>query len=103
MTVSTRTTPTVMKEVRIQEMINNDVNTALNTAVERIQQEIVIQRPESSTAAREMNSDGGMRSNSQFSRVTKVEFPKFGGEDVREWLFKCEQFFKMDNIAEDCK
>ncbi|GJS22453.1 immune-associated nucleotide-binding protein 9 [Tanacetum coccineum] len=96
MTVSTRTAPAVMEEARIQEMINNDVNTALNTAVERIQQEIVIQRPKSSTAAREMNSDGGMR-------VTKVEFPKFGGQDVRGWLFKCEQFFKMDNIAEDCK
>ncbi|GJX79204.1 putative mitochondrial protein [Tanacetum coccineum] len=41
--------------------------------------------------------------NMQFSRVTKIEFPKFGGDDVRGWLFKCEQFFKVDNIADDQK
>ncbi|GJZ29099.1 retrotransposon-related protein [Tanacetum coccineum] len=35
--------------------------------------------------------------------VTKIEFLKFGGEDVRGWWFKCEQFFKVDNIAENCK
>ncbi|GJV03303.1 gypsy/ty3 retroelement polyprotein [Tanacetum coccineum] len=49
------------------------------------------------------NLDGDMRGNSQFSIVTKIEFPKFGGEDVRGWLFKCEQFFKVDNIAENNK
>nr|GEV44992.1 hypothetical protein [Tanacetum cinerariifolium] len=25
------------------------------------------------------------------------------GEDVRGWLFKCEQFFKADNIVDNCK
>nr|GFD14800.1 putative mitochondrial protein [Tanacetum cinerariifolium] len=35
--------------------------------------------------------------------ITKIELLKFGGEDVRGWLFKCEQFFKVDNIDEDCK
>ncbi|PWA89970.1 hypothetical protein CTI12_AA060100 [Artemisia annua] len=33
-----------------------------------------------------------------FSRVTKVEFPKFGSDDVKGWLFKCKKFFKIDNI-----
>ncbi|GJU29930.1 hypothetical protein Tco_1173519 [Tanacetum coccineum] len=66
-------------------------------------QELEMQRPKSSNAGRERNLDGGMRGNSQFSRVTKIEFPKFRGEDVRVWLFKCEQFFKVDNIAKDCK
>ncbi|GJZ84917.1 hypothetical protein Tco_0650256 [Tanacetum coccineum] len=37
----------------------------------------------------------------QYSRLTKVEFPKFGGEDVRGWMFRCEQFFTIDNIAEE--
>nr|GEZ63275.1 reverse transcriptase [Tanacetum cinerariifolium] len=31
----------------------------------------------------------------QYSRVTKIEFPKFGGEDVRGWLLECERFFKL--------
>nr|GEU91437.1 gypsy/Ty3 retroelement polyprotein [Tanacetum cinerariifolium] len=36
-------------------------------------------------------------------KVTKIIFPNFGGEDVRGWLFKCEQFFKVDNITDDSK
>nr|GFA37929.1 hypothetical protein [Tanacetum cinerariifolium] len=99
MTVSTRTTPAVMDEARIQELVNNVVN----SAVERIRQEFVMQRPESCNAGRERNLDRGMRGNSQFSRVTKIEFPKSRGEDVRGWLFEREHFFKVDNIAEDCK
>ncbi|GJZ58345.1 gypsy/ty3 retroelement polyprotein [Tanacetum coccineum] len=39
----------------------------------------------------------------QYHRVTKIEFPRFGGEDVRGWLFKCEQFFKVDSVADDQK
>ncbi|GKB26510.1 hypothetical protein Tco_0865911 [Tanacetum coccineum] len=37
----------------------------------------------------------------QFSRVIKIEFPKFGGKDVRGWMFRCEQFFPIDNIADE--
>ncbi|GJU96765.1 hypothetical protein Tco_1321521 [Tanacetum coccineum] len=79
------------------------VNTAVNSAVERLRQDLEMQRPKSSNVGRERNLDGGMRGNSQFSRVTKIEFPKFRGEYVRGWLFKCKQFFKVDNIVEDCK
>ena len=49
---------------------------------------------------------GGSNGGSQmsFSRTTKIEFPKFGGgEDVRNWLFKCEQFFRVDNIHDNQK
>lgn len=31
------------------------------------------------------------------ARMTKVEFPKFGGTDLRSWLYKCNQFFIIDN------
>ncbi|MFS8011818.1 hypothetical protein Hanom_Chr14g01313541 [Helianthus anomalus] len=27
------------------------------------------------------------------NRLTKVEFPKFNGDDVEGWLYKCEHFF----------
>ncbi|GKA80211.1 retrotransposable element Tf2 [Tanacetum coccineum] len=39
----------------------------------------------------------------QYSRVTKIEFPRFRGEDVRGWLLKCEQFFKVDGVEENQK
>ncbi|PNX62764.1 hypothetical protein L195_g053153, partial [Trifolium pratense] len=37
--------------------------------------------------------------NSQHSystRISKVEFPRFDGKNVRDWLYKCEQFFLLD-------
>ena len=37
----------------------------------------------------------------QYSRVIKIEFPRFGGEDVRGWLYKCEQFFRVDNVPDE--
>ncbi|GKC49357.1 gypsy/ty3 retroelement polyprotein [Tanacetum coccineum] len=38
-----------------------------------------------------------------YHRVTKIKFPRFGGEDVRGWLFGCEQFFKVDNVPAENK
>ncbi|GKB83565.1 hypothetical protein Tco_0950460 [Tanacetum coccineum] len=38
-----------------------------------------------------------------FSRVTKVEFLKFSGEYVRGWMFRCEQFFTIDNTTDEGK
>ncbi|GKD29925.1 hypothetical protein Tco_1240703, partial [Tanacetum coccineum] len=46
---------------------------------------------------------GGNRQQTQYSRMTKVEFPKFSGDDVRGWIFRCEQFFLIDTILEDQK
>ncbi|GJY98001.1 putative mitochondrial protein [Tanacetum coccineum] len=39
----------------------------------------------------------------QFARMTKIEFPKFRGEDVRVWLYKCEQFFEIDHVSDPYK
>ena len=41
--------------------------------------------------------------NNSLSRVSRIEFPKFWGEDVQGWIYKCEQFFDVDNIVEDMK
>ena len=38
-----------------------------------------------------------------YTRLSKVEFPKFNGEDVRGWLYRCKQFFLIDNVAEQDK
>nr|GEV71901.1 hypothetical protein [Tanacetum cinerariifolium] len=91
--------PLPQDPTRMTEFVTNIVNAAL----ERFTQDHLIQRPKNSNAEWERNLDGGMRGNTQFSRVTKIEFLKFRGEDVRGWLFKCDQFFKVDNIADNCK
>ena len=36
-------------------------------------------------------------SRGMYTRMTKLEFPKFSG-DVKGWLFRCQQFFRVDNV-----
>lgn len=30
------------------------------------------------------------------TRISKVDFPKFDGRNVKEWLYRCDQFFRLD-------
>lgn len=32
--------------------------------------------------------------------MTKVEFPKFDGNDLQSWLYNCNQFFQLDDIED---
>ncbi|GJU71509.1 transposon ty3-I gag-pol polyprotein, partial [Tanacetum coccineum] len=48
------------------------------------------------------NNQGARQAN-QFSRLAKVEFSKFNGDDVLGWMFKCDQFFLIDNTLEEEK
>uniref|UniRef100_A0A803N5L5 Retrotransposon gag domain-containing protein n=1 Tax=Chenopodium quinoa TaxID=63459 RepID=A0A803N5L5_CHEQI len=34
------------------------------------------------------------------TRLTKVEFPKFNGLDLKSWIFKCNQFFDLDSVKD---
>nr|GEV08418.1 hypothetical protein [Tanacetum cinerariifolium] len=38
-----------------------------------------------------------------FSRMSKLEFPKFHGEDVRGWIYRVKQFFVVDGVREEDK
>nr|GEZ49393.1 hypothetical protein [Tanacetum cinerariifolium] len=38
-----------------------------------------------------------------FTRMTKIEFPKFGGDYVRGWLYKCKNFFVIDSVSDPHK
>ena len=42
-------------------------------------------------------------SNQFYSRLSRIEFPRFEGEDVLVWIYKSEQFFKVDNIVENVR
>ena len=37
------------------------------------------------------------------AKLTRLEFPKFHGEGLNEWLCKCEQYFDFDETADDFK
>lgn len=37
------------------------------------------------------------------TRISKIDFPRFDGSRVKEWLYKCEQFFSLDNTPPESK
>ncbi|CAL9221332.1 unnamed protein product [Arabidopsis halleri] len=37
------------------------------------------------------------------TRLAKLDFPRFGGDRVKDWLFKVEQFFSLDLTPDDFK
>ncbi|XP_075076397.1 uncharacterized protein LOC142163045 [Nicotiana tabacum] len=37
------------------------------------------------------------------TRSYQVEFPKFNGEGLKDWLYQCEQFFDVDGTPESSK
>ncbi|GJT42858.1 retrotransposable element Tf2 [Tanacetum coccineum] len=46
----------------------------------------------------EMNACNGQPS--PYTRLAKLEFPKFSKDDVKGWVFRCEQFFVLDQVTE---
>nr|GEW51609.1 reverse transcriptase [Tanacetum cinerariifolium] len=50
-----------------------------------------------------LNGNGRNQNQNQFTRMKKVEFPKFSRDDVKRWIFRCEQFFSIDEIPENQK
>nr|GEV87890.1 hypothetical protein [Tanacetum cinerariifolium] len=51
----------------------------------------------------EGTSNKGGGGTNQYERLTKLEFPKFNGEDVQGWLYVIHQFFLLDNIDDDAQ
>ncbi|GJZ09113.1 reverse transcriptase [Tanacetum coccineum] len=43
------------------------------------------------------------RQANQFGKLAKVEFPKFQEDVVRGWVFRCDQFFSIDNTSNEEK
>ncbi|GJS76206.1 reverse transcriptase [Tanacetum coccineum] len=43
------------------------------------------------------------KGNHSYGRLAKIEFPKFSGDDVKGWIYRCNQFFRIDGIEEKDK
>lgn len=46
---------------------------------------------------------GGRSNYSGLTRLSKVDFPRFNGEQVADWLFKVEEFFGIDCTPHELK
>lgn len=49
------------------------------------------------------NLAGMYGNNNRLTRLAKIEFTKFDGDKVEDWLSSAEQFFVIDNTAEEAK
>ncbi|GJS60183.1 putative mitochondrial protein [Tanacetum coccineum] len=93
----------------VTRSLDNTSDDGVDDRVKRYVEDAVgeIRRAMEALMTRIANGDvangGGNRKPTQYSRMTKVEFPKFSGDDVRGWIFRCEQFFLIDTIPEDQK
>lgn len=45
----------------------------------------------------------GGRSENRLSRIGRLDFPKFNGEDVEGWLYKCDHVFMVDKTPINMK
>ncbi|GJV76968.1 retrotransposon-related protein [Tanacetum coccineum] len=96
----------------VEPHVQNWVNTKIDEQLTRFREEFTVIVQNTITAALSGSNGDVLRRNGegtsrgtqpQFTRMTKIEFPKFGGEDVRGWLYKCEQFFEIDQVSDSHK
>lgn len=74
--------------------------TGLSSQVVQLTSQLASRENSFSHGGIQNNSQGGNSLHFSFSRFSKVEFPKFSGDDVLGWVYKCELFFEIDNTNE---
>ncbi|XP_060170844.1 uncharacterized protein LOC132601798 [Lycium barbarum] len=91
----------------------------MGTTMEEIRQLIVQMGQNRAPAGEEIHENGDMHvngggnqngrgnrgGNPNFvnTRYSRVEFPRFNGDDMRGWICRCEQFFEVDETPEELK
>ncbi|PKA64689.1 putative mitochondrial protein [Apostasia shenzhenica] len=55
------------------------------------------------TSAPQVNTMPNSSMDALFTRLPKIEFPKFSGENVMGWVFRCEQFFEISQTPNEWK
>jgi len=102
---------------QLQQAID-ELQNQLNTRTEQIQGQLPAQREaqvQSQAQLRELittlsvqvmqlsnqTPDGMSPSNHSLSRLPRIDFPRFEGDDVQGWVYKCEQFFDLDAIGDN--
>ncbi|GKC64286.1 putative mitochondrial protein [Tanacetum coccineum] len=41
--------------------------------------------------------------NTPYGKLIRIEFLKFSGDDVKDWVYRCKQFFKVDGVTDGKK
>lgn len=70
----------------------DDVNERIDSSMEEIRTLLRIQIPRVTPEQPPTPSPH----HSYSTRISKVDFPRFDGTNVRDWLYECDQFFSLD-------
>lgn len=81
-----------------QEKSMEEVRSLLLT----LQTTIGNQPTSSSTSIVKLNKEIGFSKSIQ-PKLTRLEFPKFNGERLTEWLYRCRQYFEYDETSGEGK
>ncbi|GKA80244.1 reverse transcriptase [Tanacetum coccineum] len=81
------------------------LSNAMDQMNQRIEGLLVFQQLSQPVIDRMNNGEGTSNRGGQsaYGRLTKLQFPKFNGEDVQGWLYRVNMFFTMDRIQEDAQ
>ncbi|GKC32548.1 hypothetical protein Tco_1039842 [Tanacetum coccineum] len=79
--------------------------TALNTSVNGVcmRQDALAAQVQRFTGDTSTFTNPNRTINTRMSRIAKIEFPKFYGDNPTGWVYICNQFFKVDDIEEGDK
>ena len=68
---------------------------------ELLQQREMEHSPSSSAGI--VTNDEQSSTYSCYTRLARLDFPRFNGEGIKNWLVQCETFFSVDNTPKDFK
>ncbi|XP_071694493.1 uncharacterized protein [Rutidosis leptorrhynchoides] len=104
MVTNTRSSDEVTKELDVMRSSIADVTKAIADLTSQISSVLVQQNYLTTEMQKVKGGKGVSRKGSlQLTRITKLEFPKFDGEDVKGWIYRCNQFFFVDGIEDEEK
>jgi len=87
----------IRKQLMEQQERQERVNANLNEMITALSRQVL--QLANQTEGAGVNGDPNFLA----SRFFKVEFPRFDGVDVKGWIYKCDQFFEIDNTPANVK
>lgn len=84
------------KELSSRLQVQEDNISALNLQNGQIMAQLKTDQGESQSQGGGNGSLPQARGQYLATRQTKVDFPRFNGDDLNGWLYKCQQFFEVD-------
>lgn len=103
--VNTRSTDGVITNpIPLETQVSNPTTlvTQLTQSLQALEQRL--NTGEGTSQRRDNNSQNGAQGGNNggaYGRLTKIEFSKFEGDEVLNWLYRVNKFFEMDHIVDD--